>query len=465
MIMRLATIPTTRTGSQTTIKIRIIMIRSQSDHDDHESNHCGEPDSSSTKSENNRTWQAALKLQDHSHEIEITELKEDHQASITTLKQSLEEEAQVLIALQQTNDEAARAIKILLQKRVKQLTQEESALEARLESGATTIQQTTSAAQESQAKFDEMKQKYECLVRSTLHENNEKNQTIEQLRQEKERLGNIVFSLQLEQAREATTAATDQTISTSAMEQLQELEQKLEKTSEDNGILAAGLATNQIIATQLQERMMELNHALEQSPNEVANIRGVIELKDHMLSVSESRASETLSALTQLLTTSGQEKVIATREIAELKIKLTTLQSSNAALQEAKTCFQRTAEEVLEMQMKETQPTELFTAMEFFFQQEVSDNKVLVSGVLRLQNEISSHETQTISLETEIRELRESVATKHQCLVELEQKAFITEEEVGRLQMEINALPLDFERTIRHKDVQIQQLEGYTQAF
>lgn len=85
-------------------------------------------------------------------------------------------------------------------------------------------------------------------------------------------------------------SSTEQTEATlSEFEEQHEMRNQLQKVQKDNSTLSAGLAAAQHQALYFEARAHDLTHALQSSPNEFANIRGVLEQKDRMFSDLEKK--------------------------------------------------------------------------------------------------------------------------------------------------------------------------------
>lgn len=430
--------------SSQTSEANLAAVESNHDDDsglDHDSDHdddSGHDDSGlvGIESASERTWNLLFESRQQRYEIEMANLKDEHQEKVTTLRSEHEEEVQGLISKHQDETKAANSRKLLLQKRVKHLTQEKATLGGDLESNVVTMRQAISAAKESEAKYEEMKAKYAA---------------IDELRQKNEEQTGIISSLELEKAREATAKIA-------LVEKQQELETKLKVASEVHQTLSAGLAKNQVIASQFRVRNIQLYAALDTTPQELANVRGVIELKDQMLSDAEKRAKDCFDALTELRESSDHDKALAAREIARLEEKLMTSERSNAILQESKSGYQRSTEEVFAMLNEKIFQTELTAAMESHLKVVVSDNENLESLAILQHDTISDLDNKLVSLEAEITEFQKTSAAKDQCVAELENQARVDNLELARLRLEVDALPLEMRSSMDRKIARIQSL-------
>lgn len=165
--------------------------------------------------------------------------------------------------------ETLKAENSRLQKRIEELESSKSAMEVDLESKQVTVQQLVAALQSLQTANDKLAEERNHICRVPEDSN------ISALDQQ-------------------TAAAL------AAVEERKSVQQELECAMNANHALSASLATAQNHAMFCEGRMVELYNAVDKSPNEVANISGVIEQKDKLFSDLENRAGECLTALDDL---------------------------------------------------------------------------------------------------------------------------------------------------------------------
>lgn len=163
---------------------------------------------------------------------------------------------------------------------------------------------------------------------------------ISALQEENAELLGVISSSQAKEQVKARSA--DQIQATSfVLEGQKEIEDRLQEALNAKVILAARLSEAQKEAVYYNKRADELNFALQLSPNEVANLKGVIELKDKMFSDLEERANECFNNLTELNKSSNEDKELAGKEIAMLENKLDKSEQCVVALQNSKKSIQR----------------------------------------------------------------------------------------------------------------------------
>lgn len=219
--------------------------------------------------------------------------------------------------------------------------------------------------------------------------------------------------------------------------------------------LTTELVNTQIQAVNLQHRIIELSKALEKSPNEVANISGVAELKDRMFSDLEMRAGGCFTALTALEGTSAQQRELSSREIASLKAKLEEKENILAGLRKSKNVFQRQSEEVFEFLMSKVHGNNLMDAMETHFRITIQDNSFLQAEVENRDSEISRRDLKIETLETAVGEAERSLEAKTKAGNEAGLALSAKNVELGALSMQLDSLKTDHQSAIELKDGQL----------
>lgn len=233
---------------------------------------------------------------------------------------------------------------------------------------------------------------------------------------------------------------------------------QLQKVQRKNSTLSAGLSAVQHQALYFQERAQDLTPALLSSPNEFANVRGVLEQKDRIFSDLEKKAGEYFDALVELKKSSEEEKELAWKEIAMLKDKLDKSQLSNAALQVSKDTFQSHCEDVYTMLQKKVFATDFTEAICRYFEIVTHDNTILKNEVQRQGSEISRDDSKISSLETEIRLVKKALQEKEKSSNELETTVRSKEIDIGRLEMRLDNSTCAFKESSDEKDAQIADL-------
>ena len=227
---------------------------------------------------------------------------------------------------------------------------------------------------------------------------------------------------------------------------------------ESNRVLATNLAAAHQNAVTFQRRARELSSALEKTPNEVADIRGVVELKDKTFSDLEQRAGECFSALTAMEGLRAEEQKVATREIASLKAQLGKSEIRVRNLRNSKKDFQRQCEGILAMLQGKVHKDDLMNAMDEYFQVAVQDNSFLQAEVERQTGEISSSDMKIVSLETAVHEAEKSLEAKTKACEEARHAVSTKDAELCVVQIELDGINYDHQLAMDEKDEQLASL-------
>lgn len=387
-------------------------------------------------------WEEAFRSQEQNHANELEDLREDYEVELIAVRDA---HAQVV--------DAASSFKSLAERRVHDLTSEKVDLKKELEAKEMVLQSTVAASQNLQQNLDKLKDTHDASLE-------DHSRIVDMLQQENAQLLGVISSMQGKEQEQFRHRTSIEHIEASlpVFEEQQEMKEKLQKAQEDNNTLATGLAAAQHQALFFQERAYDLTHVIESSPNEFANIRGVIELKDQMFSDLEERAGACFDALTELKKKSDEEKKLAGKEIALLKENLAKSQRSNAALQESKNIFQGHCENVYTMLQKKIFKTDFTEALSHYFQIATQDNAILKNEVQRQASEISRDDFKIVSLETEIRHVKKTLQEKEKSGSELEIAARSKEAEIGRLELRLDDIARAFKESSDEKDAQITNL-------
>lgn len=368
------------------------------------------PDGASTKSANTKFWKLLLKSRKQSYKNELADLRDAHKDEIKALNLDHREKIMVL-----------EAEKLAHQKTVQELESSNATMQVKLEEKDVIIYQLVGTSQTLQQKYDELKEHYDCAsTGSELTDTSALNHQI------------------------AATLA--------AIEERNAVQKELDSAINANRALEADLAIAQNHAQSFELRVRELWEALEQSPNEVANIKGVIELKNKMFSDLEKRAGECFNLLTSLQEKSVQEKKTASQEIAALKAKLRRKEILVAGLQRSKNKFQHQSEVVFAMLLSKVYRDNLINAMEEYFQITIQDNSFLQTEVERQAGEIASCDLKIVLLETAVHEAERSLEEKRKAVSEVELALNTKDVELVMVQMELNSINIDHQADIDRKD-------------
>lgn len=351
-----------------------------------------------------------------SHKNELAALKEDHENEVKALKAENEKQIQ-----------AMEAEKSAFQKRIAEFESGKATMDADLESNQVTMQHLVAISQSLQHDNDKLQE--------------QRNRT-------------AIESESNRSALEHQAAAT-----LAAVEERKMVERELGGVFNDNRTLATALATAQNHAIFCERRMIELSYAMARTPNEVANMGGVIEQKDKMFSDLEKRAGECYTALAALEEKSGVEKEIAGQEMAVLRTELGNNERTIADLRTSRDGFQHQCEAVFAMLTNKVGMNDLINAMEGYFQTAIQDNAVLKTEIDRLTGEFSSQNLQLASLQTAIRDAERSLEAEKDASNQLKLTSSTKDAELDALHMELDSLTAKHQSVIEEKEGQVADAE------
>lgn len=237
-----------------------------------------------------------------------------------------------------------------------------------------------------------------------------------------------------------------------AVEERKLVQQELDCAMNANHALATSLATAQNHGKFCEGRMIELCNAMDKTPNEVANMSGVIAQKDKLFSDLENRAGECLTALIKLKEKRGEEKTSAGREIATLKAKLGRKEKIIADLRKSKSSHQSQRESIFAILQSKVHRDDVISALEESYQTANQDNSTLTTEVERLDSELSSQELKITSLEAAIREAERSLKEEKESSKEVILALTSKDTELGALQMKLDSLEAEHQSIIDEKD-------------
>lgn len=371
-------------------------------------------DRASTKSSNNRTWNQLVKMLKQSKKRELMDLREDLEA---------------LIAEHQKEIDAANCKKVVLQKRVKKLLEQNANLEKKEKN--LEFRNTDSTAN----------------VPGDRHLPSSSSET--NLEQENLRLSNLVAS-QSSQIEEFKENSRD------AHEQIQKLESDLAKSIESEDFLASHLQETYKDAETFRVRVKHLNWTLDQEPGKYADVDREIELRDQRYAVLDKRAGECFAALTALEKKSIDDQEAARAEIAGLETRLKKQDADIADLEMSKADFQLQFEGLYDMLRGRIVPSDLFGAMNEYFQLVIKDNDVLRSKIQEQMLETSSNKDTIKLLRFDNKKQQELLSLNRETQSKLEEGTKAQDLEIGRLRVEVEEQLGDMD----DKDDEIANLEA-----
>ncbi|MCJ1264722.1 hypothetical protein MMC22_004597 [Lobaria immixta] len=426
-------------------------------HEDHKS------DGASIKSADEGTWELWRQSVEQGYKDDLADRQDIYEDELKALKLDHQEEIMVV-----------EAEKEALQRRVQELESGKATMGAELEAKEGTIRQLVGASQCLQQKHDQL---LEQCKRASAESASRKEVMGVELEAKEATIGQLVEASQClqqqhdllkEQCKRASAQSepTDranlnhQNLATLiAIEERKVVEKELERALIAKKGLEKDLEEAHGPAALWEDEVHRLNVALAQTPEEVANIRGVIELKDQMFLDLEIRAGECFTALTELEGIRAEEKETAAREIASLKADLGKHISKVENLRRSKKAFQGQCEDVFAMLQRKVSKNDLTNAMEEYFQTTIHDNSFLQTEVERQAGEISGCNARIALLETAVRNAARSLEAKSKAGDEMELALRAKDVDLGALQVDLDWTTADHQSAIEEKKGELADTE------
>ncbi|MCJ1426633.1 hypothetical protein MMC29_004536 [Sticta canariensis] len=385
-------------------------VSHENPHTNETQNEDGNLEGARPSSANHELWNFVSKIIELRHKNELADLKDVHEA-----------EAKALNTENVKQTQAAEAETLVLQKRIEELESCKATLEGDLKSKQETMESLVAVSQSLQHNNDRLKEQCDRMSKEP---------------------GLIKHS-----GLDRQVAATLTTV-----EEKQMAQQALDSALNSNRALSKRLVTAQNLTELYWSRVETLTLALEETPNEVANIKGVIEQKDSMFCHLQMRAGQIFTSLTALEKRSGEEKEIARREIATLRAKLEKIQGASAVLQWSRDSFKKQCEAAFEKLSAKADRDDVINAMNDIFQTAVQDNLILQTEIEHQASELSSKDLKLSSLENAIQEAQRSLTARNKSNDELQFTLKTKDVELGALQMELDVQKADHQSAIDEKD-------------
>lgn len=361
----------------------------------------------------------------------MADLRKDLEAEVKAVKQAHKEAI-----------DTADSSKAMLQGRINALTQAKVTFNKDLETKDGILQHVTNTCQVLKRELSQLKTNNEALL--------DQKHLIDSLQEENVQLLGVISSME---AREQTSFA-----GLNSLSQIEDMEHRLQDALKSKAILAKGLSDAQRQSLYFEHRAHQLNKALQQSPNEVANIRGVIELKDRMYSDLEGKASECFATLIALKENSSRDRQLAEKEMFSLKAKLDQSQTCISTLENSRDLFQRHWEDVYGMLQGKILQTDFNKAMSEYYQLAIDENSYLKAEVRRQARQISCNDLRIVSLEAMVHDIEKLLQAKEKTGDELRHAICAQDAEIWRLQIHVDNITLQNQDTCNAKDYQIADL-------
>lgn len=390
----------------------------------------------------NKKWREIVRSQANNHAKKMADIRENHDAEIEAVRKGHKEAI-----------DTADSCKTMLERRIEALVQAQAKFDKDSEAKDIMLQNVANTCQALQDNFDDLNTKHEAVLL-------DQSRIVGTLQEKNARLLGVILSMQAkEEASTHETNPPNQIEATlSGVEARKDMEQQLKDALKSKGILAKGLADAQRQSVYLGGRVRQLRRALEQSPNEVANIKGVIELKDRMFYDLERKASEYFIALMESKENSSKAKQLAEKETASLKAQIDHNQICISALEDSKSTLQRHWEDVRGIFQKKVLQSDFNRAMNDFYQLAIDDNTFLKAEVKRQASQISCKDLRIMSLQVMVQDIEKSLHAREETGEELRLATCSKDAEIWRLQIRLDEITLEHQDTCAGKDYQIADL-------
>lgn len=296
----------------------------------------------------------------------------------------------------------------MLQKRVKKLLEQNAGLENNLKLAK---EDWLAAIEFSQGQHDHLQETHNDLLAESSRVREEMND----LREENNRLCNLVASV--DQNNEKSNATLQL-----AQERNQQKTVELAQSREHNRLVAQNLQKACQEAEFYRDRAYALNYALEQEPGKYTDFDHEIRPREQRFSDLEIKAADCFTASRELEKRSMEEQEAARAKVLALQTRLGQQELDMAWLEASKSLFQTRSEEVFGMLSHRILPSDLFDAMNEYFQLVIEDNSVLKEKIQNQILEISENNDQAELLRSDIRDLQKQSLLDHETQANLEAK-------------------------------------------
>lgn len=214
----------------------------------------------------------------------------------------------------------------------------------------------------------------------------------------------------------------------------------LEEAQRRNEIVKVALSQAQDEAMYYESRMRHLNYELEQRPDQIHSVKAMIEAKNKMFTDLEAKAGESWMASIQLEKSSRRAHERAEMEVGQLKKQLAWSVALIDKLTDSKVIFQQQSTDVLRMLRSRIQPTDFVDALDHHFSLVVQDNSFLQWVISEQTRELSDKDTETAILKARVLEMNDLLEEHERLRTCLETKVREQEDQVGALELEMDAM-------------------------
>lgn len=369
-------------------------------------------------------WEKVVEMMEKRHENEVADLREEHEVNVD---EKNEEIRRLQRHLKMAHKKCERT-----QMRVNGLLEGHSALKTQIQSSEQTLQEVVASSQALQAQYDELKSKQDST---------------EELAQDPPLEG-------------PSTQASEQEIKPGDSGPVHNEEDRdINQLRQGLLLMATDLAKAHDENRAYASQIYELRRALEANPKIDIGLQTVVEYKDKELRDLQTTASECTIAFNRLEKKSAEDSKLANEEIAALQTQLADDKSSISTLQTSKDQFQAWSEQILAMLKGKVYQNDLIEAMDGYFQTTVKDNQILASGGKAQADQIEEMFQSMSTLRAESLQAKRLLEEKEDLCAELTADMREKENELGGLQIKLEAFEHDHEKVLAEKNGAIAAME------
>ena len=372
-------------------------------------------------------WETVLESRQISHENEMADLVEDHAAEMEELR------AKNTNQVRRLEHKLAHVLSVnkQLQEQTAELCKQNDFQAEQVQSKDEVLQQVVANHQGLQLRYEELQQRLarqgsaEALTESILPAHN-----------------NAVF----EQVTELESIVRRQ-------------DHVIDFLYKRNNGLTAALAKDKAESDFNLARVYQLTYVLEDKPPSDPEKDRLLEYKDKMYKDLDTRCSDIITALETTVQTMEKQaeldKTRNTEEITTLHHELEKKSRLNSDLQARKDAFRTTNKLMFDMRKRSTDDTGFQKALNEIFEVVQQDNLYLEAAVEDRTKDVSDARIEIASLKSTIRDFDAAEGDKDRTIATLEARKRALECDLGRLQIEAEILPTEYNEALAEKDALI----------
>lgn len=226
------------------------------------------------------------------------------------------------------------------------------------------------------------------------------------------------------------------------------LASELDESKERNKLVGRNLYRACQEAEYYREKMHHLNFVLEDEPGKYSDFDHEMELRDKRFSDLELRAAECSTEMARV----EKDREDAYAEVAELNKILAEQDNNITWLIASKSEFQAKSEKVFDMLSDRIVPSDLFTAMNEYFDLVIRENDWLQQKVDDQALESSLDKDKARQLRIDNQDLEKQALANRETQAGLKDKIRTLDDEIGRLEFRIEAVIDEHRCEIKDKD-------------